>query len=85
MVRASLDEPDEALMRAVMKKAFADRALRVPPSVVDYAAPRLARTFAAARGFVNQAEARLKEGGGDINLELARKVLSDLSEDGAAP
>lgn len=78
--RAGLNEPDEALLRAVLAKGFADRRLRVPAAVTDYAAPRMARTFAAARGFLLLCEREMRESASNITVPMARKVLENLSE-----
>lgn len=40
--------PDEALIRAILVKQFADRQLRVDPELVSYLVTRLDRSFAAA-------------------------------------
>jgi chromosomal replication initiation ATPase DnaA len=47
-----LGEPDDALVRAVLVKLFADRQLAVDTAVVDYIALRIDRSLAAARGVV---------------------------------
>ncbi|MEE2692679.1 MAG: hypothetical protein VX640_14180 [Pseudomonadota bacterium] len=80
MVRADLKEPDEELLRAVLLKGFEDKRLRVPAAVIDYAAPRMPRTFAAARAFIELSERELLETAGNISIPLARKVLGNLSE-----
>lgn len=80
MTRASLDEPDEALMRIVIDQRFRDRQWRATNGVSAYAAPRLPRTFAAAEAFVEAAGAEAIAIGGAINLAVARKVIGKLSE-----
>jgi chromosomal replication initiation ATPase DnaA len=45
----ALDPPDDALLRAVMVKLFADRQLAVDESLVSYLITRIERSFAAAR------------------------------------
>lgn len=80
MARATLFEPDETLMRAVLAKAFRDRQIKVDDAVIDYALPRLARTFAAARAFVNAADQTALEEKRPISIATARKVLDNLSE-----
>ncbi len=80
MARAVLQEPDEALLRAVILKGFEDRNLHVQAAVVDYAAPRMPGTFAAARAFVALCEREILESPGKISVSLARKVLGNLSE-----
>jgi chromosomal replication initiation ATPase DnaA len=47
-----LTAPDDALLRAVMIKLFADRQLAVDESLVAYLTMRIERSFAAARAVV---------------------------------
>lgn len=49
----ALTAPDDALLRAVIVKLFADRQLAVDESLVAYLATRIERTFAAARAAVD--------------------------------
>jgi len=49
---ALLTAPDEALLRAVLVKLFADRQLVVDESLVGYLAKRIERSLAAARSVV---------------------------------
>ncbi|MEK7266420.1 MAG: hypothetical protein AAB227_10015 [Pseudomonadota bacterium] len=81
-VRISLNEPDEALLRAVIVKIFNDRQLRATEAIADYAAPRLAKTFAAAQAFVAALDALSIEKGQSIGVKLAREALANLSEEG---
>lgn len=46
---AALTAPDDALLRAVLVKLFADRQLAVDESLVGYLAKRIERSLAAAR------------------------------------
>ena len=48
----ALTAPDDALLRAVIVKLFADRQLAVDESLVAYLATRIERSFAAARAAV---------------------------------
>lgn len=48
----SLDAPDDALLRALIVKLFADRQLAVDENVVVYLATRIERSFAGARAAV---------------------------------
>ncbi len=80
MPRASLGEPDESLIRAVLSKDFSDRQLSVPQTVIDYVAPRLPRTFAAAHAFASAAD-RLSLGlKKKISIGLAQQALTALFE-----
>lgn len=73
--RASLDQPDEALLRAVISKGFTDRQLVVDPAVVEFAAPRLPRTFAAALMFVESADKEAARRKRKITVALAKEIL----------
>ena len=79
-LRISLAEPDDGQLRAVLLRSFLDRQLRVPAAVLDFAAVRLAPTYGAVRDFVDAAFEELAATGQPINLALARRVLSRLSE-----
>src|SRR5205085_9626374 len=48
----ALAPPDDALLRAVLVKLFADRQLAVDESLIAYLAMRIERSFAAARATV---------------------------------
>jgi chromosomal replication initiation ATPase DnaA len=48
----ALDAPDDALLRAVIVKLFADRQLAVEENLVAYLATRIERSFASARAAV---------------------------------
>lgn len=50
----NLAAPDDALLRAVIVKLFADRQLTVEESLVAYLVTRIERTFAAARAAVER-------------------------------
>lgn len=82
--RIALVDPDEALLRAVMTKLFRDRQLNAPDAVVDYAAPRLRKTLAAAAAFVSAIDAASLERAKPIGLKLARSVIANLSEEPSA-
>jgi chromosomal replication initiation ATPase DnaA len=49
----TLAPPDDALLRAVMVKLFADRQLAVEEGLISYLASRIERSFAAARAAVD--------------------------------
>ena len=50
--RVSLSAPDDALLRALLVKLFADRQLAVDEALIGYIATRIERSFAAARAAV---------------------------------
>ncbi len=78
--RIDLVEPDEALLKAVMKKLFADRQLRASAALVDFAAAQLPKTFDAIRRFVDGIDAASLERGRSVGLLLAHEVVANLSE-----
>ena len=80
MPRICLQEPDEPLLQAVLHKLFADRQLRIDPAIVDYACPRLPRTFAAAQAFVIAVDAEVARSKAPITKFLAGNVINNLSE-----
>jgi chromosomal replication initiation ATPase DnaA len=55
---ATIDPPDDALLRAVLVKLFADRQLSVEPHLVDYVIVRMERSMLAAERFVAEADRR---------------------------
>jgi chromosomal replication initiation ATPase DnaA len=53
---ASIELPDNALLRAVLVKLFTDRQLTVEPHVIDYVLVRMERSMSAAERFVAEAD-----------------------------
>jgi chromosomal replication initiation ATPase DnaA len=53
-----LSAPDDALLRAVLVKLFADRQLVVDESLIAYLATRIERSFAGARAAGRRARSR---------------------------
>ncbi|GJL91780.1 MAG: regulatory inactivation of DnaA Hda protein [Hyphococcus sp.] len=78
--RAALADPDETLIRAVIAKGFRDRQVAVNAAVIEYAAPRLPRTFAAARAFVALADRAALEEKRKITTPFVQKLIDNLSE-----
>ena len=66
--------PDDALMRAVLVKLFADRQLAVDTSLVDYLALRLERSLDAAR----RAVADLDRASLDTSRRITRQLAAGL-------
>ncbi|MEM9014705.1 MAG: hypothetical protein AAGB02_06325 [Pseudomonadota bacterium] len=81
MPHAEIGQPDEELLRLVMLKRFRDRQIAIEPRVIDYAAPRIARTFAAARIFVERVDRLALESKRPVTIALARKTVEALSDD----
>jgi chromosomal replication initiation ATPase DnaA len=81
-----IDEPDDALLRAVLVKLFADRQLTVSPEVIDYIMTRMERSMGAAEAVVDALDkAALAERRG-ITRPLAVRLMGsrgDVPEGGA--
>jgi chromosomal replication initiation ATPase DnaA len=72
----TLTAPDDALLRAVLLKLFADRQLGVDESLISYLVTRIERSFAAARAAVETLDheaLRLKR---PVTRALAAEVLA---------
>jgi chromosomal replication initiation ATPase DnaA len=70
----ALAPPDEALLRAVLVKLFADRQLAVDESLIGYLETRIERSFAAARAVV----ARLDDEAMRRQRPLTRTLAAEL-------
>ena len=74
---AEIAPPDDALMRAVLVKLFADRQLAVDAPLVDWLALRLDRSLDSAR----RAVAALDRAGLDAGRRITRTLAADLFGD----
>lgn len=68
--------PDDALLEAVLTKAFADRQVRVAPEALAYAVARLERSFAAAHRFAEALDRDALASGSKVNLALMRRYFA---------
>lgn len=66
-----IDEPDDALLAALILKLFADRQIEVTPTLITWMVPRIDRSFAAAQAAVAALD--------DASLELKRPITRDLA------
>lgn len=72
----AIESADEALLKAVLVKLFADRQIAVEPQVIDYIAVRMERSTAAAGAIVAEIDRRA--------LALHRKVTRPLAAEALA-
>ena len=72
---AMLTAPDEALLRAVLVKLFADRQLVVDESLVGYLAKRIERSLAAARSVVAVLDQEAMRQKRPLTRALAAEIL----------
>jgi chromosomal replication initiation ATPase DnaA len=77
--------PDEALVRAVLKKLFRDRQILVEPPALAYAALRLDRSLDAARAFVAAVDREALARRRPVTRALAAQVLAAISSSGRGP
>lgn len=83
MPAVGIDMPDDALLAAVLVKHFADRQLRIAPSVIGYLVPRMERSFAMAASLAARLDELGLAGGRSIGLALARQALAELGAETA--
>ncbi|MCZ7656457.1 MAG: chromosomal replication initiator DnaA [Xanthobacteraceae bacterium] len=72
-----LGAPDDALLRAVIVKQFADRQLRVDEALLAYLATRMERSFAAARDIVAALDREALRRKRPLSRALAAELLRD--------
>lgn len=68
--------PDDALLKTVMLKQFADRQLSIDPKVLDFLALRIDRSLAAASIAVEAVDRAALAAGRRITRQLAASVLT---------
>jgi chromosomal replication initiation ATPase DnaA len=73
----ALAPPDDALLRAVIVKLFADRQLAVDENLVGYLVSRIERSFAAARSVVALLDQEALRRKRPVNRALATELLRD--------
>lgn len=71
----AIEPPDDAMFEAVLVKLFADRQLRVGPEIIAYLAPRMERSFDAARRVVAAADDASLTRARAITVPLMREIL----------
>jgi chromosomal replication initiation ATPase DnaA len=71
----SLTPPDDALLRAVLVKLFADRQIAVEQTLISYVATRIERSFAAARAVVGRLDVEAMRRKRALTRALAAEIL----------
>ena len=75
---ATIEPPDDGLLRAVLVKLFIDRQLVVDTAVIDALALRMERSFAAARLVVDRLDRLALERGRRVTRPLVQEALAEL-------
>src|SRR5215469_5516130 len=73
----TLAPPDDALLRALLIKLFADRQLAVDEGLIGYLTARIERSFAAARAMVEALDRAALQDRREVNRILAGELLRD--------
>lgn len=82
---ARLDPPDDALLRGVLVKHFADRQIGVEEPVISYLMLRMPRSLDAARAIVAELDAMALAEKTPVTRALAARVLQRMTEPGLFP
>lgn len=69
-------EPDDAFLRAILIKLFADRQIRVEANLIDYLCPRIERSFSAAQAIVETLDAEALSRGRPVTRALAAEIFA---------
>ncbi|MGB3146484.1 MAG: DnaA/Hda family protein [Paracoccaceae bacterium] len=77
---AELRAPDDSLLAAVLVKLFADRQLRVAPTLIPYLISRIDRSFAMVQALVAALDRQALSEGRAISRAMAAKVLDSWPE-----
>ena len=72
-----IDNPDDALLSALLMKLFADRQINPQPALVQYLATRIERSYATAADIVAQLDNAAMAQGRKINKALAAELLDN--------
>jgi chromosomal replication initiation ATPase DnaA len=77
---ATLEPPDDALLKAVLVKLFVDRQLVVDTTVVDYIAVRIERSLARAAEVVGALDREALSRGRRVSRPIAAEILGAQEE-----
>lgn len=72
---ATIRDPDEALLAAVIMKQLADRQITYPPDLPGFLAARIERSYTAAAAIVDDLDRTALRDRRKVNRALAREVL----------
>jgi chromosomal replication initiation ATPase DnaA len=74
---ALIEDPDDRVLEAVLRKLFAERAIRPKDDVYPYLIRRMERSVPRAREIVERLDEAADEAARPISRALARQVLED--------
>lgn len=82
---AQLGAPDDALLRGVLVKLFADRQIGIDEAIVSYLLSRMPRELAAASTLVAEIDRRALEERAEVTRSFVARVLGDITSPGLFP
>ena len=74
---AKIDEPDDAVMAAVLIKLFSDRQIKVGADVLQYILSHMERSFEAARSLVERADILSLSERRPVTVPFVRRLLTE--------
>ena len=77
---AEINQPDDALLTAVLVKQFSDRQLRINNEVVAFVQARVERSFDALGKFVDIVDKMALSKKSRVSISLMRAALEKLEE-----
>ena len=77
---ARIDEPDDALLAAMLVKHFDDHQIVVPHTLIPYLVKRIERSAAAVRDIVNALDTASLSERKPVSQKLAARVLDNLDD-----
>lgn len=78
MPAVAVEAPDDALLRALLVKLFADRQIAVDEALVAYLLSRIERSFAGARAVVERLDGEALARRRPVTRALAAETLNDI-------
>ena len=76
---AHLEAPDDALLRGVLVKQFADRQIAVDERIIGFMLTRMERSFDAVRELVDEIDRRALTERAEITRPFVSRVMADLA------
>ena len=77
---ASLEPPDDAILRQLLEKYFADRQLAISLPVLDYMVSRMERSFQAVQTIAAAMDRRSLAERRNLTLPLARDIMTEFAD-----
>ena len=78
----TIAQPDDALLRGVLVKLFADRQIAIDESLVNFLVTRMPRSLGFAREIVARIDEAALEQGAEVTRPFVRRILQDHLEPG---